>query len=253
MSERYAEQGAALMESRPAPFADQPRIRVLIVDDETAARRLCAGYCDLFDFTCAIARSAPEAAAALRREAFDVVLINVHMDDGGVADLAALRALPGRAPPMIGLTAIGRDDEAQRWLAAGLTGILPKPITAARLYAALDHRGRGYARPDPQLGHRRRAERLRLAQAAVACPPPAFGGSGGRWRRQQGLGPDRAGGEVAAAIGALAGERAIDAVGAKGAFEGADAGPVAGRRQVNVTAFAVGAQGEHGGLRGWMD
>ena len=38
---------------------------------------------------------------------------------------------------MIGLTAIGRDDEAQRWLGAGLAGVLAKPITAARLYAAL--------------------------------------------------------------------------------------------------------------------
>lgn len=38
---------------------------------------------------------------------------------------------------MIGLTAVGRHDEAQRWLGAGLAGVLAKPITAAKLYAAL--------------------------------------------------------------------------------------------------------------------
>jgi CheY-like chemotaxis protein len=137
MSQSFWIQDAVPAQRGAAPLADLPRTRVLIVDDETAGRRLCASYCDLFDFNWAVARSAPEAAAALRRERFDVVVMNVHMDDGGPADLAALRALdPGR--PMIGLTALGRRDEAQRWLAAGLTGVLAKPVTAAKLFAALN-------------------------------------------------------------------------------------------------------------------
>jgi CheY-like chemotaxis protein len=137
MSDSFGSQGAGLMERGGAPLVDQPRTHVLIVDDAAAARCLFASYCDLFDFTCALARSAPEAAAALRRERFDVVLMNVHMEDGGLADLAALRTLPRPVPPMIGLTALGRGDEAQRWLASGLADVLAKPVTAARLYAAL--------------------------------------------------------------------------------------------------------------------
>ena len=137
MSESFGRHGAVLVERRSAPLVDQPRTHVLIVDDDRAARRLCAGYCDLFDFTCALARSAPEAAAALRRERFDAVLMNVHMEDSGAADLVALRALARPAPPIVGLTAIGREDEAQRWLAVGLADVLAKPVTAAKLFAAL--------------------------------------------------------------------------------------------------------------------
>jgi CheY-like chemotaxis protein len=136
MSQSFVMQGADRAACRGAARVDPSRTRVLIVDDDTAARRLCASYCDLFDLNCAVARSAPEAAATLRRERFDVVVMNVHMDDGGPADLAALRALdPGR--PLIGLTALGRRDEAQRWLAAGLTDVVAKPVTAAKLFAAL--------------------------------------------------------------------------------------------------------------------
>jgi len=135
MSECFGIRDAALPE-RAAPLADQPRTHVLIVDDDSTGRCLCISYCDLFDFTCAVARSAPEAAAALRRERFDAVLMNVHMEDGGPADLAALRALDPTAP-IIGLTALGRSDEAQRWLAAGMADVLAKPVTAAKLYAAL--------------------------------------------------------------------------------------------------------------------
>jgi CheY-like chemotaxis protein len=130
MTDGYEATG--LPAGRSATFATEPRTRVLIVDDDRAARRLCAGYCDLFDFTCAVAPSAAEAHAALGREHFDVVVMNVHMDDDG---LDAVRALPRL--PVIGLTSLGRADEAQRWLAAGLSGVLAKPITAAKLFAAL--------------------------------------------------------------------------------------------------------------------
>jgi CheY-like chemotaxis protein len=122
----------SLTDRRVDPFRAETRAHVLIVDDDRAARRLCAGYCDLFDFTCEIAPSAAEAHAALVRERFDVVVMNLHMDGAG---LDAVHALPRL--PIIGLTALGRGDEAQRWLAAGVSGVLAKPITAAKLFAAL--------------------------------------------------------------------------------------------------------------------
>lgn len=117
-----------------------PRPHVLIVDDHEPSRRICADYCDLFDHTSESVASGAEAVSALRRAAFDVVVLNVHMAaSGGLETLRAIRALPGRASqaPVIGLTAIGRGDEAQRWLSAGFAGVLPKPVTAARLFAAL--------------------------------------------------------------------------------------------------------------------
>ena len=130
-------------ESQPAAddAAEPIRSHVLIVDDHAPSRRLCAGYCDLFDHTSEMAGGVMEALAALRRERFHVVVMNVHMAEaGGLETLRAIRALPAPAgeTPVIGLTAVGRHDEAQRWLGAGLVGVLPKPITAAKLFAALN-------------------------------------------------------------------------------------------------------------------
>jgi len=120
--------------------AEPPRARVLIVDDQAQSRRVCAGYCDLFDHVSETAKSGAEAVAAMKRAAFDVVVMSVHMEGGQALEtVRQIRALPDPAgqAPIVGLTAIGRGDEAQRWLAAGLAGVLAKPVSAARLHAAL--------------------------------------------------------------------------------------------------------------------
>ena len=114
------------------------RARVLIVDDDAASRLVCANYCDLFDHISHSVRGAGEAVSALRRERFDVVVLSVHMH-GGLDALRAIRALPtpASAAPIIGLAAVDRGDESQRWLAAGLAAVLAKPVTARRLFHAL--------------------------------------------------------------------------------------------------------------------
>jgi len=136
---------------REAPAPD--RSHVLIVDDHPGSRALCAGYLDLFDHTSETVGDVGEALEALRRGPFGVVVMNVHMDGGehALRTLGAIRALPGpaAATPIIGLTAVGRGDEAQRWLAAGLAAVLAKPITAAGLFTAL-----GVALTDDEVGSR---------------------------------------------------------------------------------------------------
>jgi CheY-like chemotaxis protein len=120
--------------------AGPPRAHVLILDDHAPSRAICAGYCDLFDHTSESVGVAREAVAALRRAAFGAVVINVHAEGWDALELIpAIRALPGPAgrTPLIGVTAIGRGHEAQRWLATGLAAVLPKPVTAAQLFAAL--------------------------------------------------------------------------------------------------------------------
>jgi CheY-like chemotaxis protein len=136
---------AARRAAPEAAMAAQTRAHVLILDDHAPSRDVCAGYCDLFDHTSESVSAAGEAVAALRRAAsrrapFGVVVINVHAAAWEALEvIPAIRALPGPAgrTPIIGLTAIDRGHEAQRWLAAGLAAVLAKPITAARLFAAL--------------------------------------------------------------------------------------------------------------------
>jgi CheY-like chemotaxis protein len=120
--------------------AQARRTRVLILDDHRASRDVCAGYCDLFDHVCVSVAGVAEALAALRRERFDAMVMGLGMAGRDtLSTLKAIRALPGPAGavPIVGLAAVGRGDEAQRWLAAGLAAVVAKPVTAARLFAAL--------------------------------------------------------------------------------------------------------------------
>jgi CheY-like chemotaxis protein len=116
------------------------RAHVLIVDDHDASRAICADYCDLFDHTAETVRSRAEAVEALQRARFDVVVMSVHMEGASSLEaVQAIRGLPAPAAhtPIIGLAAPGRADEAQRWLAAGVAGVVAKPVTAKRLFAAI--------------------------------------------------------------------------------------------------------------------
>ena len=128
----------AEMTRRETPI--RPRSHVLIIDDHAPSLALCASYCDLFDHTTEGVDSAGEAVSALRRGSFGVVVLNVHPAAGGALEtVRAIRALPAPAgvTPIIGLTATGRDEEAQGWLLAGLAAVLAKPITASQLFSAL--------------------------------------------------------------------------------------------------------------------
>ena len=123
-----------------APTSELPRPHVLIVDDQHASRAVCVSYCDLFDHTSETARTPAEAVEALKLRRFDVVVMNVHMDAaGGLEAMRSIRDLPcADETPIIGLAAPGRAEEAQRWIAAGLAGMVSKPVTAAHLFAAIN-------------------------------------------------------------------------------------------------------------------
>jgi len=77
----------------------------------------------------------------VRREAFDLVLMDLHMPlMDGVAATRAIRALPDplRATlPVLALTADAFDDTRARCLVAGMNDFLTKPVSPARLATLL--------------------------------------------------------------------------------------------------------------------
>ena len=127
---------AALTESRPS---------VLLVDDTPANLFALSAVLGPLGARLVEARSGEEALAAIERESFAVVLLDVQMPGmDGFETAAKIRALEhGRELPILFLTAIHRDESfAKRGYASGAADYITKPFDAdivrARVKAFVD-------------------------------------------------------------------------------------------------------------------
>ncbi|MEJ0064887.1 MAG: response regulator [Caulobacteraceae bacterium] len=81
-----------------------------------------------------------EALEAVESGRFDVVLMDIFMPRmDGMAATRAIRALPEPvgAVPIIAVTPAAAPGEVLRYLACGMTDVVPKPINPTRLAEAL--------------------------------------------------------------------------------------------------------------------
>jgi two-component system OmpR family response regulator len=110
--------------------------KILVVDDDPDIRRMAALALErLGGFRVVLAAGAEEALAHAAREAPDLVLLDVSMPGmDGPATLRALRELPPTARvPVVFFTAVASDGEAERLLALGAVGVVPKPFDVVDL------------------------------------------------------------------------------------------------------------------------
>src|SRR5581483_3900531 len=93
-----------------------------------------------FDCTCEAACDGAEAVEAAKAGRFDLILMDIKMPVmDGVAATRAIRALGGKASlvPIIALTANAEPEDADSYLAAGMNGVVEKPMKPEHLLAAL--------------------------------------------------------------------------------------------------------------------
>ena len=124
-----------------APLVQDRRMRVLIVDDHPSNRDLMRIMMEAADCETAEACDGREAVEAVRTGAFDLVLMDVRMPVmDGVAATRAIRALDGPAAEIaiLAVTAEAMPEDVARCLSVGMDAHVAKPITQARLYAAMD-------------------------------------------------------------------------------------------------------------------
>ena len=124
-----------------APANERPAAHILIVDDNATNRLVVEALCEMFDCTSEQAEDGVEALEAARSRHFDLILMDIRMPRmDGVAATRAIRALPGRAgrTPIIALTANADPEDAKTYLAAGMNGVVEKPIKPELLLAALE-------------------------------------------------------------------------------------------------------------------
>lgn len=113
---------------------------VLVVDDNATNRMVAQALCEMFDCTSEAANDGVEAVEAARAGRFDLILMDIKMPRmDGVTAARAIRELPGDAGgvPIVALTANADPDDAAGYLAAGMDGVVEKPMKPEHLLAVL--------------------------------------------------------------------------------------------------------------------
>jgi CheY-like chemotaxis protein len=134
-----ADVGPAAIPAAARPQEPRP-LRVLLAEDNEVNQRLALLLLAKLGYAADVAGNGLEALAALRRERYDVVLMDVEMPtmDG----LEASRRIhgewpPGERPRIVAMTANAMQGDREECLAAGMDDYVTKPIRVDALVTAL--------------------------------------------------------------------------------------------------------------------
>jgi two-component system KDP operon response regulator KdpE len=117
---------------------NQPALRVLIVDDETAIRRALRAPLLELGFQVVEASRGEEALQALRTAICDAVLLDVNMPGiGGIETLRRIRAMAPMRLPILMLTVRDQEEEKVQALDLGADDYVTKPFSTRELIARI--------------------------------------------------------------------------------------------------------------------
>ena len=135
--------GAAAPDPAPAdvPAAAERALRVLIADDSETNLMVATALLTSIGADVVTVEDGDDAVEAVRREAFDLVLLDNQMPRmSGVEAASAIRALPGPAGAtrLVALTASTAEDQRAAFERAGVQGYVAKPVRLADFRRLLD-------------------------------------------------------------------------------------------------------------------
>jgi CheY-like chemotaxis protein len=140
---------------RPEAPPDLRGLKALVVDDNPTSREILEEMLESFSFEVGLACSGEEAIAEMTRaeggRPYELVVMDWKM--GGMDGIEAARrikALPGlkAVPPIILVTAYGREEIMRQAEAAGLSGFLLKPVSPSVMFDTIMQAfGRDESRP----------------------------------------------------------------------------------------------------------
>jgi PAS domain S-box-containing protein len=121
-------------------------LHILLAEDNAVNQRLAVHTLRKRGHTVVVASNGREALAALEREDFDLVLMDVHMPEmDGLDATTAIREKEketGGHLRIIAMTAHAMKGDRERCLAAGMDGYVSKPIQPAALFEAVEGEAR---------------------------------------------------------------------------------------------------------------
>ncbi|MFZ3005812.1 MAG: ATP-binding protein [Phenylobacterium sp.] len=125
------------------PDGEAAPLRVLAAEDNKTNQLILTSLLEPFGVDLTLAENGREAAEMFAAGAFDLVLMDIQMPEmTGVEATLAIRqgeAERGAAPtPIVAVTANVMAEQVAEYLAAGMSGVVAKPIEAEKLFAAIE-------------------------------------------------------------------------------------------------------------------
>jgi CheY-like chemotaxis protein len=132
----------AVILAAPAPGPSEQRpLRILVAEDSPVNQKLALAMLRKMGHQVTLATTGTAAVEIWKREAFDLVLMDIQMPemDGleATRNIRALERLGGARTPIIAMTAHAMGGDRERCLEAGMDDHVTKPINRADLAAAI--------------------------------------------------------------------------------------------------------------------
>jgi len=117
--------------------------RILLAEDNAINRKLAVRLLQKHGYEVVVAGNGREALAAIEKESFDLVLMDVQMPEmDGFEATQTIREQErqtGHHLPIVAMTAHAMKGDEERCLRAGMDSYLSKPINSAELFAVIEH------------------------------------------------------------------------------------------------------------------
>jgi signal transduction histidine kinase/ActR/RegA family two-component response regulator len=135
----------ARMNRFDAQLAQRHPLRILLAEDNEVNRKVVLMMFKAFGYQADVAVNGVEAVAALHRQTYDLVFMDVQMPqmDGLEATRSIVRTWPvGQRPRIVGLSANVLPEDVDAAMHAGMDAYLTKPISPSQLMAELETSGK---------------------------------------------------------------------------------------------------------------
>jgi two-component system sensor histidine kinase/response regulator len=142
LARKRREDTSASLVTRHSLRESRPGLHILLAEDNPVNQQLAVKLLEKHGHRVVVANNGREALAALEKERFQLVLMDVQMPEmGGFEATASIRAqekATGAHLPIIAMTAHAMKGDREKCLEAGMDGYVSKPIKVKELLDAID-------------------------------------------------------------------------------------------------------------------